>query len=77
MRTGPRPQSNLGARQSGNLSRVKMQGSAAALGRMSWHPPEVTHPAARIPLVQGADIVEGQKLYARIFRALSSLGIRI
>lgn len=28
-------------------------------------------------LPQGADVVEGQKLYARIFRALSSLGIRI
>lgn len=26
---------------------------------------------------KGADVVEGQKLYARIFRALSSLGIRI
>lgn len=36
------------------------------------HPPTV-----RPPLPQGADIVEGQKLYARIFRALSSLGIRI
>ena len=26
---------------------------------------------------KGTDVVEGQKLYARIFRALSNLGIRI
>jgi len=26
---------------------------------------------------KGADVVEGQKLYARIFRVLSNLGIRI
>lgn len=37
--------------------------------------------AAAAPLLpsqdKGADVVEGQKLYARIFRALSNLGIRI
>lgn len=33
----------------------------------------------RVPryMDKGADVVEGQKLYARIFRALGSLGIRI
>ena len=38
-----------------------------------------THSAASLVPMQdkGADVVEGQKLYARIFRALSNLGIRI
>lgn len=27
--------------------------------------------------LQGSDVVEGRKLYARVFRALSSFGIRI
>lgn len=30
-----------------------------------------------LPALQGADVVEGQKTYARIFRALSNVGIRI
>ncbi|KAL4433766.1 hypothetical protein ABPG75_000207 [Micractinium tetrahymenae] len=65
--------------------------SVLPTGLMSWRGAKIAVPGD-IPAVleerygdwqtpkymdKGSDVVEGQKLYARIFRALSSLGIRI